>query len=106
MGSHSLLQGVLPNPWMEPRSPGVPTHSLLSEPPGKPLRPRSLTFSPLYLLIHWRNVNYHHLADDITIRISNLDFSSELLTVMTNSPWTPSPQRTIENLKASMCDVE
>ena len=37
VGSRSLLQGNLPNPGMEPRSPALQAHSLpLSEPPGKP----------------------------------------------------------------------
>ena len=35
-GSHSLLQGSLPNPGIKPRSPALQTDSLPSEPPGKP----------------------------------------------------------------------
>ena len=36
MGFHSLLQGILPNPGIEPRSPALQAYSLLSEPPEKP----------------------------------------------------------------------
>ena len=40
VGSHSLLQGILPpqglNPGLEPWSPELQVDSLLSEPPGKP----------------------------------------------------------------------
>ena len=35
VGSHSLLQGNLPNPGIKPRSPAVQADSLPSEPPGK-----------------------------------------------------------------------
>ena len=37
VGSHFLLQGDLPNPGLEPRSPTLQADSLLSEPPGKPM---------------------------------------------------------------------
>ena len=36
MGSLSLLQGSLPNPGIELRSPTVQVDSLPAEPPGKP----------------------------------------------------------------------
>ena len=36
VGSHSLLQGDLPNPGIEPRSPALQVNSFSSEPPGKP----------------------------------------------------------------------
>ena len=36
VGSHSLLQGNLPGPGMEPWSPELQVGSLLSEPQGKP----------------------------------------------------------------------
>ena len=36
MGCHALLQGDLPNPGVEPRSPTLQADSLLSEAPGKP----------------------------------------------------------------------
>ena len=36
MGSLSLLQGNLPNPGVEPRSPALQANSLPAEPPGKP----------------------------------------------------------------------
>ena len=35
VGSHSLLQGNLPNPGTEPRSPALQADTLWSEPPGK-----------------------------------------------------------------------
>ena len=36
MGCHAFLQGNLPNPRIEPRSPSLQVDSLSSEPPGKP----------------------------------------------------------------------
>ena len=36
VGSCSLLQGNLPHPGIEPRSPSLRADSLLAEPPGKP----------------------------------------------------------------------
>ena len=36
MGCQSLLQGALPDPGMEPRSPALQPDSLLTEPPRKP----------------------------------------------------------------------
>ena len=36
VGSHTLLQGNLPNPGVEPRSPTLQVYSLVSEPPRKP----------------------------------------------------------------------
>ena len=36
VGSRSLLQGNLPNPGMEPRSPALQVDSLPAEPQGKP----------------------------------------------------------------------
>ena len=36
VGGHSLLQGDLPNPGIDPRSPALQADSLPSEPPGKP----------------------------------------------------------------------
>ena len=36
VGRHSLLQGNLPDPGMEPVSPALQVDSLPSEPPGKP----------------------------------------------------------------------
>ena len=36
VGCHALLQGNLPNPGIEPRSPAFQADSLLSKPPGKP----------------------------------------------------------------------
>ena len=36
VGCHALLQGTLPNPGIQPRSPVLCVDSLPSEPPGKP----------------------------------------------------------------------
>ena len=36
LGSLSLLQGIFPNPGIEPRSPTLQADSLATEPPGKP----------------------------------------------------------------------
>ena len=36
VGNHSFLQGDLPNPGIEPRSPTLQADSLPAEPPGKP----------------------------------------------------------------------
>ena len=36
VGSHSLLQGISPDPGCKPRSPALQADSLLSEPPGSP----------------------------------------------------------------------
>ena len=36
VGSHSLLQGDLPNPGIKPRSPSLQADSLPTKPPGKP----------------------------------------------------------------------
>ena len=38
VSSHSLLQGNLPDPWIQPRSPALQADSLPSEPQGKPYR--------------------------------------------------------------------
>ena len=39
MGCHFLLQGNLPDPGIEPKSPAVQADVLPSEPPGKPREP-------------------------------------------------------------------
>jgi len=46
VGNLSLLQGNLPNPEIEPRSPALQVNSLPVEPPGKPRNTRvgSLSF--------------------------------------------------------------
>ena len=38
VGCHSLLQETFPTQGTEPRSPALQADSLLSEPPGKPLK--------------------------------------------------------------------
>ena len=68
VGCHALLQGNLPNPGMEPRSPTLQANSLPSEPPGKPkntgvgsLSLLSGTFSTQELnqgLLHCRKILY------------------------------------------------
>ena len=37
VGCHFLLQGNLPNPEIEPRSPALQVDTSTSEPPGKPM---------------------------------------------------------------------
>ena len=46
VGIHVLLQGGLPNPGIEPRSPKLQANSLPSEPPGKPYQE---TITPVHL---------------------------------------------------------
>ena len=41
-GLHFLLQGIFPNPGIEPLSPAFQTDALTSEPPGKPKRYTSI----------------------------------------------------------------
>ena len=36
VGSRFFLQGIFPNPGIEPRSPALQVDSLPAEPPGKP----------------------------------------------------------------------
>ena len=43
---HALLQGYLPNPGIEPRSPTLQVDSLLSEPPRKLIYTRTHTHPP------------------------------------------------------------
>ena len=45
--SRSLLQGNLPNPRIEPRSPTLQADSLPAEPPGKPKNTKLSSLSPL-----------------------------------------------------------
>ena len=52
VGCHALLQGNLPNPEIELRSPALQSDSLPSEPPGKPIY--IYTLSSLSKLIHMR----------------------------------------------------
>ena len=47
VGCHALLQGNLPNPGIEPRSPALQADSLPSEPPRKP---KNTGVGSLYLL--------------------------------------------------------
>ena len=37
VGSYSLLQGILPDPGIEPGSPALQEYSSPTEPPGKPM---------------------------------------------------------------------
>ena len=63
---HALLQGNLPNPGSEPRSPTLQVDSLPSEPPGKPKNPRVYRLSVLQAffpthesnwgLLHWSRI--------------------------------------------------
>ena len=49
VGCHALLQGVLPNPGIEPGSPALQVDSLPSEPPGKPIISNSMFYISNYL---------------------------------------------------------
>ena len=56
MGSHSLLQGNLPDPGIKPGSPALQIDSLPSEPPGKPSvfgGNLSFSYSPLPFFPLW-----------------------------------------------------
>ena len=50
VGCHALLQGNLPNPRIEPRSPTLRVDYLLSEPQGKPIN--SMVFKFLFQIVH------------------------------------------------------
>ena len=52
VGCHALLQGFLPNPGIKPRSPSLQADSLLSEPPGKPMRGLGVPISLCLPLAH------------------------------------------------------
>ena len=54
-GLHFLLQGDLPNPGIEPRSPALEVDSLLSAPPGKPIES-----------IQYRLINVHVIWASLT----------------------------------------
>ena len=68
VGCHALLQGNLPNPGMEYRSPSLQVDSLPSEPPGKPKHTRVGSLSCLQgifltqesnqALLHCRQILY------------------------------------------------
>ena len=69
VGSLSLLQGIFPNPGIEPRSPTLQAVSLPAEPPGKPkntgvgslslLQQIFLTQESYWGLLHSRQILYH-----------------------------------------------
>ena len=54
MDCHALLQGILPDPGIEPGSPALQADSLPSEPPGE------MVLNPFYPSIHiadlWRSL--------------------------------------------------
>ena len=49
-GCHSLLQGDLPDPGIEPRSPTLQADALLSEPPGKPFGSYCVYINLLFII--------------------------------------------------------
>ena len=50
VGSHSLLQGNLPNPGIKPASPALQMDSSPSEPPGKPPEESAISQIPVLLV--------------------------------------------------------
>ena len=57
VGCHALLQGNLPNPGIEPRSPTLQVDSLPSDPPGKPENTRVDSLSSLQGIFPTQELN-------------------------------------------------
>ena len=57
---HFLLQGNLPDPGIEPRSPALQADALPSEPPGKPINQRNAlkTIMPAAGIGQWKGLSY------------------------------------------------
>ena len=51
VGCHSLLQGIFPNPGIEPGSPALQADYLPSEPPGKPIIQNTYVF--ILFIVHF-----------------------------------------------------
>ena len=61
VGSHSLLQGNLPDPGIEPWSPALQADSSPSEPPGKPsLISKYTTIIIIIKMVWYENKRYTH----------------------------------------------
>ena len=67
-GGHFLLQGDLPDPWIEPASPALAGRFLPTEPPGKPLTSLHVTFTTSAFLDkenrHWKGETTHPRLPD------------------------------------------
>ena len=80
MGCHNLLQGNLPNPGTEPRSPALQADSLPSEPPGKPLKELAIgnTHTPhTPTKKHFQILNKWNLFTEYTYFHKNVTFQSK-----------------------------
>ena len=98
VGCHAHLQGNLPNPGIEPRSPTLQADSSLSEPPGKPmnigvgnLSLLQRTFSTLELnqgLLHCRRILYqpsYRRSPAELVSVSKNDRKADLIKYETSS---------------------
>ena len=62
--SLSLLQGALPNPGIEPRSPALQVDSLLAEPQGKPILEPKKRYSPKWIDLNCLECELGHIYLD------------------------------------------
>ena len=78
---HFLLQGNLPDPGIEPRSPALQADALTSEPPGKQyiMRNAGLEEAQAGIKIARRNLNNLRYADDTTLMAESEEELKSLL---------------------------
>ena len=69
MGCHALLQGGLPNPGTEPRSPILRVDSLLTKPPGKPKNPGVGSLSLLQGIVLTQELMYTWITYETKLRL-------------------------------------
>ena len=86
MGCHSLLQGIFLDPGIEPRSPALQVDSLLSEPPGKPLKSHS--------------VSWQITTEGARVTLQGRDVGSAIFT-----KWAKSPSPQFKQAWASWCNA-
>ena len=81
VGCHFLLQGNLPDPGIEPRSPALQADALTSEPPGKQyiMRNAGLEEAQAGIKIARRNLNNLRYADDTTLMAESEEELKSLL---------------------------
>ena len=81
VGYHFLLQGNLPDPGIEPRSPALQADALTSEPPGKQyiMRNAGLEEAQAGIKIARRNLNNLRYADDTTLMAESEEELKSLL---------------------------